>query len=170
MYQKSPSRLAWALQARACSRRRRQGRPQLLHSSAKSLSSLLVPNDKRKTETDHQAAPFDRIFSSLSKEAATGAPDAPLVSRWWAVPPANAVHLSIGSVYVYSMWTPGMTHATGVVSAAAADWTHGQVLPVFSASAVCLGLTASSFVVGLLLLAFELSRDALSYACIRLSV
>jgi hypothetical protein len=29
----------------------------------------------------------------------------------------------------------------GVVSASSLDWTHGQVLPVLSASAVCLGLT-----------------------------
>lgn len=61
-----------------------------------------------------------------------------------AVPPANAVHLAIGSVYVYSMWTPGMTHALGVVAAAGGDWSHGDVLPVFSASAVMLGLTTAS--------------------------
>jgi MFS family permease len=82
-----------------------------------------------------------RSFSSLSKEAATSAVDAPVSARWWTVPPANAVHLSIGSVYVYSMWTPGMTHSLGVVSASAMDWSHAQVLPVFSASAIMLGLT-----------------------------
>ena len=85
-----------------------------------------------------------RPISSLSKEAATAPLDTPVSHRWWVVPPANAVHLSIGSVYVYSMWTPGMTHALGVVSASSLDWTHGQVLPVFSASAIVLGLTTAS--------------------------
>jgi MFS family permease len=61
-----------------------------------------------------------------------------------AVPPANAVHLAIGSVYAYSMWTPGMTQALGVVSASSLDWTHAQVLPVFSASAIGLGLTTAT--------------------------
>ena len=58
-----------------------------------------------------------------------------------AVPPANLVHLSIGGVYAYSMWTPAMTQALGVVASAPTDWTHSQVLPVFSCAAISLGLT-----------------------------
>jgi hypothetical protein len=125
--------------------RRRRGRSYPLHFSGTSYPGFtsLIPN-KNEDDVDafklHQH-PARRSVSSLSKEAATAAVDTPVSQRWWAVPPANAVHLSIGSVYVYSMWTPGMTHALGVVSASSLDWTHGQVLPVFSASAVCLGLT-----------------------------
>jgi hypothetical protein len=54
-------------------------------------------------------------FSFLSKQASTASPSAPLHYRWWyAVPPANLVHLAIGSVYVYSIWTPGMVTTLGV--------------------------------------------------------
>lgn len=38
-----------------------------------------------------------------------------------------------------------MTHAVGVVSSAATDWTHFEVLPVFSAAAVTLGVTTTFF-------------------------
>ena len=83
-------------------------------------------------------------LSSLSKTSATAPPDYPPEKRWTAVPPANAVHLSIGAVYVYSMWTPGMTTALGVVGSAPLDWTMTDVLPVFSTAAVVLGVTTSS--------------------------
>ena len=83
-------------------------------------------------------------YSSLSKEAATQPVDYPTKQRWLAIPPANMVHLSIGGVYVYSMWTQGMTQTLGVVSSAPLDWTHSDVLPVFSAAAVTLGLTTGS--------------------------
>jgi hypothetical protein len=82
-----------------------------------------------------------RLSSSLSKRAATQSADFSPKNRWLAVPPANLVHLSIGGVYVYSMWTPAMTQALGVVSSAPLDWTHSQVLPVFSCAAISLGIT-----------------------------
>ena len=85
------------------------------------------------------------LSSPLSKEAATQPDDFPPSNRWMAVPPANLVHLSIGGVYVYSMWTPAMTQALGVVSSAPLDWTHSQVLPVFSCAAISLGLTTHFF-------------------------
>ncbi|MGK3745920.1 MAG: hypothetical protein ACI90V_012781 [Bacillariaceae sp.] len=81
------------------------------------------------------------LFSSLSKQAATQSADFSPKNRWLAVPPANLVHLSIGGVYVYLMWTPAMTQTLGVVSSAPLDWTHSQVLPVFSCAAISLGLT-----------------------------
>jgi MFS family permease len=85
-----------------------------------------------------------REFSSLSKESATQPADFDPKQRWLAVPPANLVHLSIGGVYAYSMWTHGMTNALGVVSSAPLDWNHSDVLPVFSAAAVTLGLTTGT--------------------------
>ena len=86
-----------------------------------------------------------RCLSSLSKKAATQREDFSPGNRWMAVPPANLVHLSIGGVYVYSMWTPAMTQTLGVVSSAPLDWTHSQVLPVFSCAAISLGLTTHFF-------------------------
>ncbi|VEU39593.1 unnamed protein product [Pseudo-nitzschia multistriata] len=79
--------------------------------------------------------------SVLSKRAATQTPGFPPGQRWKAVPPANLLHLSIGGVYAYSMWTPALTRALGVVSSAPLDWTHAQVLPVFSCAALSLGAT-----------------------------
>lgn len=96
----------------------------------------------RASSSSSSAPAAAAALSVLSKEAATADPDTPVSQRWWCMPPANAVHLAIGSVYVYSMWTPPMTHALGVVSASAMDWTHAQVLPVFSASAISFGLTS----------------------------
>ena len=49
----------------------------------------------------------------LSKEAATTSIDYPTSQRFSALPPAIGIHLAIGSVYVYSMWTPGMSTALG---------------------------------------------------------
>ena len=82
--------------------------------------------------------------SILSKEAATAPIDYPTSKRFWALPPAIAIHLSIGSVYVYSMWTPGFSKAVGVIAAAPNDWTHSELLPVFSTAAVVLGVTTSA--------------------------
>eukprot|EP00581_Thalassiosira_minuscula_P017934 CAMPEP_0183730648 /NCGR_PEP_ID=MMETSP0737-20130205/33401_1 /TAXON_ID=385413 /ORGANISM="Thalassiosira miniscula, Strain CCMP1093" /LENGTH=809 /DNA_ID=CAMNT_0025963199 /DNA_START=89 /DNA_END=2518 /DNA_ORIENTATION=- len=82
--------------------------------------------------------------SILSKEAATASIDYPTSDRFWALPPAIAIHLAIGSVYVYSMWSPGMSKTLGVIAAAPSDWTHSALLPVFSTSAIVLGLTTSS--------------------------
>jgi hypothetical protein len=58
-------------------------------------------------------------FKSLTNEAATESSDYPTDKRWTAIPTAKLVHLSIGAVDVYSMWTP----SSGVVSAAANEWT-----------------------------------------------
>lgn len=145
---KPVSRISSALKKKGTySRRQQRGRSYPLHFSRSypGITSLQQSSndedDSNATTIHHRHLVVRRSISSLSKEAATCAVDTPVGQRWWAVPPANAVHLAIGSVYVYSMWTPGMTHALGVVSASSLDWTHGQVLPVFSASAVCLGLT-----------------------------
>ena len=59
----------------------------------------------------------------LSKQATIQSADFSPKNRWLAVPPANLVHLSIGGVYVYTMWTPAMTQTLGVASSAFLDWT-----------------------------------------------
>jgi len=53
------------------------------------------------------------VMNFLSKEAATASVDYPTAQRFSALPPAIGIHLAIGSVYVYSMWTPGMSTALG---------------------------------------------------------
>lgn len=53
------------------------------------------------------------VVHVLSKEAATAPIDYPTSQRFSALPPAIGIHLAIGSVYVYSMWTPGMSKALG---------------------------------------------------------
>jgi hypothetical protein len=116
-------------------------------SSSSSLSSSSsdaeVGPPAAGTTTDSTVLPPSP--SVLSKEAATSPRDYDPANRYLAaLPPAIAVHLSIGPVYAYSMWTPGMSRALGVVSPAPGDWSsHADLLPVFSASAVALGLTTS---------------------------
>ncbi|KAL7499289.1 hypothetical protein ACHAWT_006910 [Skeletonema menzelii] len=84
------------------------------------------------------------LLNVLSKEAATAPIDYPTSKRFYALPPSIGIHLAIGSVYVYSMWTPGMSKALGVVAAAPCDWTQSELLPVFSCAAVVLGVTTST--------------------------
>lgn len=109
-------------------------------SSQTSLSS--TSNDEKKVTNTNHHVPKKKPWT-FSKEAATAPIDLPVSSRWYAVPPANAVHLSIGSVYCYSMWTPGITKAVGVIAASSADLTQAAIVPVFSASAVVLGMTTA---------------------------
>ena len=127
----------------------------MVHSSSHSSESSNATTSRRHKNAMQQASsspvrvgstPRKRCrSSSLSKRAATQQADFPPNDRWKAVPPANLVHLSIGGVYVYSMWTPAMTQAMGVVSSAPLDWTHSQVLPVFSCAAISLGVTTHFF-------------------------
>ena len=86
---------------------------------------------------------WNRKFSSLSKAAATAPEDYPTAMRWTAFPPANLVHLSIGAIYVYSMWTPSLSTCLGVVGSAANDWTQSDLIPVFSVAALTLGVTTN---------------------------
>jgi hypothetical protein len=74
-----------------------------------------LSNSNNDTETNKDKAALSSSISNLSKEAATMPIDYPTSRRMWALPPAIAIHLSIGSVYVYSMWTPGMAKALGML-------------------------------------------------------
>jgi MFS family permease len=128
---------------------RNQDRQQLSASSFTKVfcsSGIVLSNGFRRRYHYHNHQSRQQFSSSsssgvFSKDAATQPVDTPTRHRWWAVPPANLVHLSIGGVYVYSMWTPALHQAVGVVAPAATDWTVGQLLPVFSAAAISLGLT-----------------------------
>jgi MFS family permease len=64
-------------------------------------------------------------------------------NRWLVPPAAIGTHLSIGSVYAWSMFNDPLTREFGVVASAAQDWTLQSVVPVFSTSIVCLGMSAA---------------------------
>jgi MFS family permease len=64
-------------------------------------------------------------------------------NRWLVAPAAIATHLSIGSVYAWSMFNEPLTRELGVVASAASDWALPSVVPIFSMSIVFLGLSAA---------------------------
>ena len=60
----------------------------------------------------------------------------------WAMPPTMAcVHLSVGSVYTWSMWNMPLSQTLGIVAQSKADWSMAEVLSVFSCTAATLGVT-----------------------------
>ena len=62
----------------------------------------------------------------------------------WRVPLASvAIHLCIGSVYAWSIYNPPLTRVFGVVTSAAADWSLGEVVWIFTVAIVFLGLSAA---------------------------
>jgi hypothetical protein len=77
-------------------------------SRRKKNSAIYVRQRRRDLSTNNKS-----VMNVLSKEAATAPIDYPTSQRFLALPPAIGIHLAIGSVYVYSMWTPGMSKALG---------------------------------------------------------
>ena len=76
----------------------------------------------------------------FSKEAIVAKPG----FNRWRVPPASvAIHLSIGSVYAWSIFNPALTKTQGVVVSAASDWSLREVVWVFTVAIVFLGLSAA---------------------------
>lgn len=62
----------------------------------------------------------------------------------WRMPPASvAMHLCIGSIYSWSIFNPVLTRELGVVASAAADWSIGSVVWIFSVAIVFVGLAAA---------------------------
>src|SRR5690606_19955906 len=58
-------------------------------------------------------------------------------------PSSIAIHLCIGSVYAWSIYSPALTRVLGVVAPAADDWSLRDVTWVFSVAIVFLGLSAA---------------------------
>jgi MFS family permease len=70
---------------------------------------------------------------------------APVGFNRWRVPPAAVgVHLSIGSVYSWSIFNAPLTKELGVVVSSANDFTLSGVVPIFSTAIVCLGFSAAA--------------------------
>jgi MFS family permease len=126
--------------------------PQDEHQELSSLS--LSSSSFIERHFSKEAATYPRHYDgggSAALDSSNGAkqqpPPSDLATKRWirAMVPACVVHFSIGSVYAYSMWTPGMATALGVVANSVEDWTQSQILPVFSCSAIVLGITTSQF-------------------------
>ena len=60
-------------------------------------------------------------------------------NRWLAMPPVLAITGSIGSLYAWSIFNGPLTRDIGVVAASSADWGLGEVVPIFSTTAVVFG-------------------------------
>ena len=68
---------------------------------------------------------------------------APGFNRWLAPLASIAIHLCIGSIYAWSLFSPPLTKTLGVVAPAAGDWSLTEVVWIFSVAIVCLGLAAA---------------------------
>jgi len=66
-------------------------------------------------------------------------------NRWLMVPPAVLIHLSIGSVYGWSVLNAPLSCELGAVMSSASDWTFGQLLPVMSTAFAMQGIMAAIF-------------------------
>jgi hypothetical protein len=78
--------------------------------------------------------------ASLFKESIVASPS---FNRWLVPPAAIGTHLSIGSVYAWSLFNDPLTRELGVVCSSSIDWSLQEVVPIFSTSIVCLGLSAA---------------------------
>jgi MFS family permease len=64
-------------------------------------------------------------------------------NRWLIAPAALGIHLSIGSVYAWSLFNPALVKRIGVVTSAAEDWSLKSVVWIFTVAIVFLGLSAA---------------------------
>ncbi len=67
----------------------------------------------------------------------------PGFNRWLIAPAALGIHLSIGSVYAWSLFNPALVARLGVVTSAADDWSLKSVVWIFTVAIVFLGLSAA---------------------------
>lgn len=69
----------------------------------------------------------------------------PSYNRWLQVPSSFAVHVSIGSVFAFSIFNAPLTTSLGVVSGSAGDWLLGDIVPVFGTAMSVFGASALVF-------------------------
>lgn len=87
-----------------------------------------------------------RAFGVLSPSQLLNDPAKTGFNRWSIVPAALATHISLGSIFAWSLFNQPLMTLHGVVAPAAADWELGSVMPVFSTTMACFGI--SSFALG----------------------
>lgn len=64
-------------------------------------------------------------------------------NRWKIVPPAVLTHISIGSVYSWSLFNQPLAQSIGMLSTSSMDWGLSGVVPIFSTAICAAGLTAA---------------------------
>lgn len=80
--------------------------------------------------------------SFLSRERTVAPPG---FNRWLVPPAALAVHLSVGQVYAFSVFSKPLAQLAGGQAPGAGDWSAKQIGVVFSIAIVFLGLSAAVF-------------------------
>ena len=81
-------------------------------------------------------------MSFLSRERSVAKPG---FSRWLVPPAALAVHLSIGQIYAYSVFSGPMHQLVGVSEPAAGDWSLATIGWIFTIALAVLGASAAIF-------------------------
>lgn len=64
-------------------------------------------------------------------------------NRWIFVPPCVLIHISIGSVYAWSVLNTPLTKELGILISTTNDFTFSNVLPVMSTAFSMMGITAA---------------------------
>merc|ERR1719499_1033538 len=85
---------------------------------------------------------MDRLVQSHGPSKLVASAD---FNRWAMVPPAVLIHLSIGSVYGWSVLNAPLSCELGAVMSSAGDWTFSQLLPVMSTAFAMQGIMAALF-------------------------
>ena len=67
----------------------------------------------------------------------------PSFSRWWNIPAALCINLSIGQAYAFSVFNLPLTRVKGILSSAPDDWRLTTLGWIFTLAYVFLGLSAS---------------------------
>ncbi len=114
-----------------------------LHTSAR--MSAPIPDDSTEAQastSSNRTSPTarSRIPKFMLKEAIVA--DASF-NRWRIPVAAVATHLSIGSVYAWSIFNQPLTTSLGVVAPAPGDWELSSVVPIFSLAIFSLGVSAA---------------------------
>eukprot|EP00041_Stephanoeca_diplocostata_P019613 m.426030 g.426030 ORF g.426030 m.426030 type:complete len:673 (+) comp21351_c0_seq1:299-2317(+) len=107
-------------------------RIRLWHHASKSFSTSCA----WKTGTDEERAAGSKKpgFFDLSHTATKKN-----FNRWMALPPVMAIQGSIGSLYAWSIFNGPLTREIGVIASSSLDWSLGEVVPIFSTTAVVFG-------------------------------
>lgn len=123
-------------------------KPRFNAGSSADSESQSSANNEGQNSTGHEGntSLLSRIVAGkwpafLSKEAATERRED--FNRWLAVPPASLIHISIGAIYCWSMWTVPVMRSVGVVAQAPTDFAVSEILPVFSFCAISFGVTST---------------------------
>ena len=81
-------------------------------------------------------------MSFLSRDRSVARPG---YSRWLVPPAALAIHLSIGQIYAYSVFSGPMHQLVGVTEPAAGDWSIATIGWIFTVALAVLGASAAIF-------------------------